>query len=701
MLVMDPNDRNLYRSIFKSMYVPYTDFSCPSQPRLRLQCSLCSMMRYPVFQEVLFAFFTIFLLQLCHACPDVCGNTVISYPFGLGKCGLETFRLKCDHNSQLRLSLNRVEFQVLSISSRKIAINPMKNSTCGDSNVDYFSFIGESSYAIPKTHYTISRHNALMMYKCKETSNCSCDIEPGLDVVYRMEKVYGCPTRYCCGLLLEQSLRSLTKNCSSFVSWILTPAPPLSISTLQIQVQYGLELDAWVPGPCSCCVSAKCIPNPYGLGHQCQCQEGFVGDGFSNGSGCRSNASSCRNKPFLGCRRNVVLFSAGLTAATVITITSILCIIFFYCKSRGIWDAQSRKEIKQIKGLLFNHNVTKIFAYKDLEKATKGFSGHYRLGEGAFGTVYVGKLSNGMLVAVKRINYRYMQGIQQVVNEVKVLTTVKHPNLVQLLGCCLEYGDPLLVYEYVPNGTLAEHLQGKRGTHLSWSCRISIATETAQALTYLHSLDPPIYHRDVKSSNILLDFNFTAKVADFGLSRLVLTENSHVSTIPQGTPGYMDPQYQQEFHLSEKSDVYSFGVVLVEIITAMKAVDLTREKSEVNLANLALARIANGTLDDVIDQSLDAGKNPQIRAMIQVVAEIAYRCLSYDKDARPTIMEVFQELEFVRSETKKLKAQRVSMEKSRSQPRNPRRESSARIQSVSCSSGEICGSQESSFRIFQ
>ncbi|KAI5065122.1 hypothetical protein GOP47_0019817 [Adiantum capillus-veneris] len=635
-------------------------------------------------------------LCYCHLCPETCGHTVIPYPFGLGKCGLPAFQLQCNDQSQLLVWLNKTDFRVLSITSQTIAINPMREFSCGYANIEFFNFIGESNYAIPGSSYNISRRNALMMYKCDPSSSCSCDIQPGFDGASNLERVYNCPRRYCCGSLQDHSLLSLMRNCTSFVSWTLHSQPINLLIPVQIQVQYGLELEAWVPGPCTCAANAKCNLSDDGRSHQCHCENGLVGDGFATGLGCHANVSSCRHESFVGCTRNLVLLSAGLTAGTIIVVVSILAIILLHRRKRAFQDVQSRRDIKQIEGLLCNHSVTKVFAYKDLEKATKGFCDQYKLGNGAFGTVYAGKLSDGRLVAVKRINYRYMQGIQQVVNEVKVLTAVKHQNLVQLLGCCLEYGDPLLVYEYVPNGTLAEHLQKVRGTHLTWSRRVNIATETAQALTYLHSLDPPIYHRDVKSSNILLDLNFTSKVADFGLSRLIFTENSHISTVPQGTPGYLDPQYQQSFHLSEKSDVYSFGVVLVEIMTALKVVDFTRDKSEVNLANLALARIGNGTLDDVIDPSLEAGKNPQVRAMIQVVAEIAYRCLSYDKDARPTIKEVFQELEFVRNETRKSKVPRLSFDRSRSQLWNSRKESSARIQSVSCSSADE--SRESSFR---
>eukprot|EP00249_Psilotum_nudum_P022968 c28706_g1_i1 orf=701-1843(+) len=310
----------------------------------------------------------------------------------------------------------------------------------------------------------------------------------------------------------------------------------------------------------------------------------------------------------------------------------------------------------QSAGLLWideGRSTTERFSYKELERATNCFSPNQKLGNGGCGTVYAGKLQDGRLVAVKRINYPNTQGLQQVVNEVNVLSTAKHRNLVLLLGCCIERVDPLIVFEYVPNGTLTEHLQRERGEGLNWSTRISIATETAEALAYLHSVDPPIYHRDVKSSNILLDYDFKAKVADFGLSRLAfgLIDASHISTIPQGTPGYLDPEYHQNFHLSDKSDVYSFGVVLIEIISGLKPIDFSRNKKEVNLAALAVAKIGSGCVDEIIDPFLEAHNMPEVRTMIQRVAELAFRCLSFDKDARPTMTEVMEELALIRGET--------------------------------------------------
>jgi serine/threonine protein kinase len=295
-----------------------------------------------------------------------------------------------------------------------------------------------------------------------------------------------------------------------------------------------------------------------------------------------------------------------------------------------------------------NSNVP-LYPYREIERATNCFSEKQMLGTGAFGTVYAGKFQDDELVAIKKIKYRDTNSIDQVLNEIKLLSSVSHPNLVRLLGCCIEEGEQILVYEYMPNGTLSQHLQRERSNGLPWTTRLTIASETANAIAYLHSaMNPPIYHRDIKSSNILLDHSYKSKVADFGLSRLGMTETSHVSTAPQGTPGYVDPQYHQNFHLSDKSDVYSFGVVLVEIITALKVVDFTRPQTEVNLAALAIDRIGKGCVDEIVDPFLEPNRDAWTLYSVHKVAELAFRCLAFHSDMRPSMMEVAEELEHIR-----------------------------------------------------
>jgi serine/threonine protein kinase len=233
-------------------------------------------------------------------------------------------------------------------------------------------------------------------------------------------------------------------------------------------------------------------------------------------------------------------------------------------------------------------------------------------------------------------------------NEVDILSRLHHPNLVTLYGRCnaRTSSELLLVFEFVANGTVADHLHGPRSSEnvLTWPVRLSVAIETANALTYLHAVEPPIIHRDVKTNNILLDAGFHVKVGDFGLSRLFPLDVTHVSTVPQGTPGYVDPVYHQCYHLTDKSDVYSFGVVLVELISSKPAVDLTRSKEEINLANMALTKIQRSQLDELVDPALGFGSNWEVRCMISLVAELAFRCLQGDREMRPSIKEVLEEL---------------------------------------------------------
>ncbi|CAA0831607.1 Wall-associated receptor kinase-like 14 [Striga hermonthica] len=299
-----------------------------------------------------------------------------------------------------------------------------------------------------------------------------------------------------------------------------------------------------------------------------------------------------------------------------------------------------------------------IYPYTEIEKATDFFSEKRRLGCGGYGTVYSGRI-NDEWVAVKRIQRRDPSCTEQVLNEIRLISSVSHPNLVRLLGCSLDRDDEhALVYEFMSNGTLAEHLRaGSDRAPLPWPVRLTIAAETASAVAHLHGAGPrPIYHRDIKSSNILLDARFGSKVADFGLSRPGPGEfsSSHVSTTPQGTPGYVDPQYHTSFRMSDRSDVYSFGVVLAEIITGMQAVDLDRPMEEANLATLAADKIGKGRLDVILDPTLKEEMSAAedggawARESMRRVAELAFRCLAWNGEARPPMGEVAKELEGIR-----------------------------------------------------
>ncbi|KAL3529257.1 hypothetical protein ACH5RR_008579 [Cinchona calisaya] len=292
-----------------------------------------------------------------------------------------------------------------------------------------------------------------------------------------------------------------------------------------------------------------------------------------------------------------------------------------------------------------------IFAYNELEEATNNFDSSRELGDGGFGTVYKGKLRDGRDVAVKRLYESNLKRVEHFRNEVEILTRLRHRNLVSLYGCtsrnCREL---LLVFEYIPNGTVADHVHGvlARTGSLPWTTRMSIAIETASALSYLHASD--VIHRDVKTNNILLDNNFCVKVADFGLSRLFPINATHISTAPQGTPGYVDPEYHQCYHLTDKSDVYSFGVVLIELLSSMPAVDITRHRHEINLSNLAINKIQNHSLHELVDPHLGCESDYKLRSMIGDVAGLAFRCLQYGRDMRPSMQEVLKVLLEIQSQ---------------------------------------------------
>uniref|UniRef100_A0A2N9H159 Protein kinase domain-containing protein n=1 Tax=Fagus sylvatica TaxID=28930 RepID=A0A2N9H159_FAGSY len=315
-----------------------------------------------------------------------------------------------------------------------------------------------------------------------------------------------------------------------------------------------------------------------------------------------------------------------------------------------------------------------VFSYSELKEATNNFDSEKELGDGGFGTVYHGKMINSLLqfsrspklqcklskekgklhdgreVAVKRLYGHNYRRVEQFENEVEILTRLRHKNLVSLYGCTSRHcRELLLVYEYIPNGTVADHIHGNRAIpgSLKWPTRMSIALETATALAYLHASD--IIHRDIKTNNILLDNNFCVKVADFGLSRLFPNDVSHVSTAPQGTPGYLDPEYHQCYQLTSKSDVYSFGVVLIELISSLPAVDIFRHNHEINLANLAINKIQKCAFHELIDPHLGFQSDDVVKTMAILVAELAFRCLQQDKDMRPSMDEVLEALKTIQS----------------------------------------------------
>lgn len=310
-----------------------------------------------------------------------------------------------------------------------------------------------------------------------------------------------------------------------------------------------------------------------------------------------------------------------------------------------------RKEVSSVKASALS---SRIFTGREIRKATNNFSRENLIGTGGFGEVFKGTFDDGTVFAIKRAKLGSTKGIDQMQNEVRILCQVNHRSLVRLLGCCLELEHPLLIYEYVSNGTLFDYLHRHScGTRepLKLYQRLKIAHQTAEGLSYLHSSAvPPIYHRDVKSSNILLDDKLDAKVSDFGLSRLVelAEENkSHIFTSAQGTLGYLDPDYYRNFQLTDKSDVYSFGVVLMELLTAQKAIDFNREEESVNLAMYGKRKMVEEKLMDVVDPLLKEGASDLELETMKSLGYLAVSCLDDQRQKRPSMKEVADEIEYL------------------------------------------------------
>ncbi|KAK5802301.1 hypothetical protein PVK06_029887 [Gossypium arboreum] len=300
-----------------------------------------------------------------------------------------------------------------------------------------------------------------------------------------------------------------------------------------------------------------------------------------------------------------------------------------------------------------NVEKIKLFTSKEMDKATDHYNKNRILGQGGQGTVYKGMLIDGSIVAIKKS--KMVEGmkfsenkIEQFINEVIILSQINHRNVVKLLGCCLEAEVPLLVYEFIPNGTLYDLIHNQNEElPLTWEMRLRIAIEIANALFYLHSAaSAPIYHRDIKSSNILLDDKYRAKVSDFGTSKSVGLEQTHLTTRVQGTFGYMDPEYFRSSQFTEKSDVYSFGVVLTELLTGQKPI--SAEQSEVvrSLVSYFLDSMKETSLFNILDPVV---VKHGLEKEIIVVALVAKRCLNLNGKKRPTMKQVAMELEFIKA----------------------------------------------------
>ncbi|KAL2612081.1 hypothetical protein R1flu_023773 [Riccia fluitans] len=286
----------------------------------------------------------------------------------------------------------------------------------------------------------------------------------------------------------------------------------------------------------------------------------------------------------------------------------------------------------------------RYFSLNDLKKATGNFAERNVIGVGGYGKVYKGTLPDGEVVAVKRAQEGSMQGKEEFKNEIELLSRVHHKNLVSLLGFCYDkdHNEQMLIYQFMPSGTLRDHLLGRLRDPLTWQTRLNIALGSAMGLSYLHEqASPPVIHRDIKSTNILLDDKLVARVADFGLSKTAPPDGSkgHVSTQVKGTLGYLDPEYYMTQQLTEKSDVYSFGVVLLELLTARAPIE--NNKYIVREVRETLEKGGVAALRAMLDGHIKDCPSNELEDFLQ----LALHCVEEASKNRPTMDEVQKELE--------------------------------------------------------
>ncbi|KAB5514810.1 hypothetical protein DKX38_028716 [Salix brachista] len=621
-------------------------------------------------------------------CQEKCGNVSVPYPFGIlePSCAMnDYFFLSCTSNYEGHLELSLAKMTTDS-SSQSIS-NIELEGTVTVGIYPAFSCSNESGIENYTFSQSISLGSGPFMFS--DTLNiftatgCATTAWGLNSLCYSVSSAYynsSVSDFNPCGFAFLADKRSLKIS-----DWPLSRTTIFGTDATDVVIEWVVKNETCEQAKANtsayaCGTNADCTYHEIDQGYRCSCNKGFEGNPYLK-EGCQDinecegknpcQEGTCTNT--IGdykCRCPLGKHGDGKTRCTGAGIIIIIsgvgvgfgAILFLFIGLWWVYKVFKRKRVEKLKrkyfkrngGLLLQEQLSsgevnvekiKMFSSKELDKATDHYNANRTLGQGGQGTVYKGMLADGKIVAVKKSKVIDEGNLRQFINEIVLLSQINHRNVVKLLGCCLETELPLLVYEFIPNGTLYQFLHDPNEEFpLTWEMRLRIATEVAGALFYLHSAASiAIFHRDIKSTNILLDEKYRAKVADFGISRSISVDQTHVTTMVQGTFGYLDPEYFQSSHFTDKSDVYSFGVVLVELLTGQKAISFTRsEEQGRSLATYFLMAMESNCLFDILDpQVVKQGKEEDL----VMVASLARRCLRLNGKERPTMKEVTMVLE--------------------------------------------------------
>ncbi|KAJ3709323.1 hypothetical protein LUZ61_013028 [Rhynchospora tenuis] len=609
-------------------------------------------------------------------CPETCGDIQITYPFGIGPdCSLPGFELSCKksaNGSPTPFLLNDIPVLEISLSWAQVRVNKSVTSSCYSPQTGSMISNTTNSWNLSGTPYWISQvQNTFTVIGCDIIANVSYGNETNMfqggcvtTGCYSANSIINgfCSGLGCCQTnipleinsyqvtLLPWDYNSSTQNKSRQCGYAVladsfeTSYNEIINDKLYMQQQMPVVLD-WSIGDESC-DTAQANKSSYA------CISDNIAEYYSCPAFTRLKQNTDREcqiyVPY------VIGMVIGLGFGTG------LCAFLLYFAIRKRIELFEKRKQQKLKEKFFNQNRgfllqqqlasnedatqrMRIFTLDELEKATNEFDNALILGQGGHGEVYKGILSDQRVVAIKRSKIVDQAEIDQFINEVVILSQVNHRNVVKLYGCCLETEVPLLVYEFISNGTLFNHLHAEPCS-LTWDHRLRIALESARAIAYLHSsASISVFHRDIKSSNILLDDYFTSKVSDFGASRTVQLDQTGITTGIQGTFGYLDPEYYYTGRLTPKSDVYSFGVILAELLTREKPNSVLFEGG--GIVPYFISAMRENRLFEILDPQI-AGDKGQ-RTELEAVANIAEMCVRLKGEERPTMKEVEVQLEIL------------------------------------------------------